>query len=185
MTVLPWVADLGPAGGAGGLLGLVFACGLSGLLLWAAAADLRHRRIPNASCAGIAASWVLFALFGDGPATTSWALLGAAGVFAVSFLLWDRGVLGGGDVKLLTALALWAGGGGLLAPFLLITAVSGGWLAVAWLSARRAGLILPARVAVGLSWAGLPVLPGDPRGLPYGVAIGLGGAWLVGRLFWH
>jgi Flp pilus assembly protein protease CpaA len=85
---------------------------------------------------------------------------------------------------LLSVLALWASSG-LLAPFLLITALLGGWLAIACMSAKRAGLMLPASVAVNLSWAGIPVLPGDTRGLPYGVAIGLVGVWLVGQLFWR
>ena len=99
-------------------------------------------------------------------------------------LVWRLGLLGGGDVKLIGTLGLWAGGE-LLAPFLVLTALLGGGLAVASITARRAGLLLPARVAVGLTWAGLPVLPGDQRGLPYGVAFGLAGAWIVDQLFWY
>jgi prepilin peptidase CpaA len=105
-------------------------------------------------------------------------------VFSVGVLVWRLGLLGGGDVKFIGALGLWTGGE-LLAPFLVLTALLGGGLAVASITARRAGLLLPARVAVGLSWAGLPVLPGDRRGLPYEVAIGMAGIWLVDQLFWH
>jgi prepilin peptidase CpaA len=177
----PWAAGLAPSTSLGDPLNLAFTMGLASMLLWAAAADLRHRRIPNASCGGIAALWPAYLLLAGAPAAA--ALPGAAAVFAAGFLLWRCGVLGGGDVKLVSALALWAGGE-LLAPFLLVTALLGGWLAVASIAARRAGLLLPARVAVGLSWAGLPVLPGDPGGPPYGVAIGWPG-WLVGQLFWH
>lgn len=180
----PWAAGLSPPASLGGPLDVGFTLVLSGLLVWAAAADLHHRRIPNAACAGIATLWPAYVLFGGAPALAWSAVLGAAAVFAVGFLLWRFGVLGGGDVKLLSALSLWAGGG-LLAPFLLITALLGGWLAIACMGAKRVGLMLPARVAVNLSWAGLPVLPGDSRGLPYGVAIGLAGAWLVGQLFWR
>ena len=182
--MLPWAAGLHPPPSLGDPLDWAFTLSLSGLLLWAAVADLRYRRIPNASCGGIAALWPAYLLLGGIPAAAPAALLGATTVFVAGFLLWRQGVLGGGDVKLLSVLSLWAGGG-LLAPFLLTTALSGGWLAVAWLGLRRVGLLMPARVAVGLSWAGLPVLPGDPRGLPYGVAIGLSGAWLVGQLFWR
>ena len=95
-------------------------------------------------------------------------------------------MLGGGDVKLLAALAVWAGTAEAL-RFLLVTALAGGGLALAWLWYCRIGwaALAPLRAAFG----GPAVLSSfDPaaamdRGLPYGVAIAAGGGWLWLRLF--
>lgn len=43
---------------------------------------------------------------------------------------------------------------------------------------------MPIALACALFRAGLPTLPGDDRGLPYGVAISLAGLWLSHRLLW-
>lgn len=105
--------------------------------------------------------------------------LGAwSAVLLLGLFLFARGWMGGGDVKLLVALAPMAGLGGL--PTLLAAiAVSGGLLALALLLAR-AGV---------RGWMGdggphpLVLKAGAP--LPYAVAIALGGgawAWLSGRL---
>jgi prepilin peptidase CpaA len=72
-------------------------------------------------------------------------------------------MLGGGDVKLLAASALWTGSAALL-PFLTATALAGGLLAAVFLVfARRGGR----RVA-----------------LPYGVAIAAGGLLVTGGGLW-
>ena len=165
------------------MLTLSLCAALLTMLLWAAICDFRARRVPNASCVGVAALWPAYLALSDGLPHAAGALLGAAGVFATGFLLWRRGILGGGDVKLLSALALWAGGS-LLLPFLLLTALLGGVLALVWLHARHASLLLPLRVTTGLSRAGLPTLPGDEQSLPYGVAVSFAGIWLTHRLFW-
>ncbi len=154
------------------------------ILAWLTISDLLARRIPNAASMSLVALWMTYAIFTDKMMLNLFDVLMPLAVFGVGVLAWRLGLLGGGDVKLIGALGLWAGDE-LLAPFLVVTALLGGGLAVASMAVRRAGLLLPARLAVGLSWAGLPVLPGDQRGLPYGVAIGLAGAWLVNRLFWH
>jgi len=67
--------------------------------------DLRHMRIPNAL------SWILVALFGMTFFFTDTAdfllhILVAATVFAVSFTAFCFRILGGGDVKILSALVL-------------------------------------------------------------------------------
>jgi prepilin peptidase CpaA len=75
--------------------------------------------------------------------------------------LFSRGLMGGGDVKLLTAATLWAGPG-LTPSLLIVTAVLGGLLTLALLSplALRA-VFAPAAVADAAKR--MPV--------PYGVAI--------------
>lgn len=86
-----------------GLLG-----GLAIALLVAAFTDLRHRRIGNGLNLAVAlaapAYWWASGLDLTGIA---WQLGVAALVFAVSLALFARGSMGGGDVKLLVALALW------------------------------------------------------------------------------
>ena len=80
------------------------------------------------------------------------------------------GLLGGGDVKLLSAASLFAGPAFML-DFLTVTALSGGAMALAML----------AGVSIG---PGIPERDGTLRtrlrsGLPYGPAIAAGGLWVA------
>ncbi|HWT09250.1 MAG TPA: A24 family peptidase, partial [Roseomonas sp.] len=73
------------------------------LLMAAALTDLAWRRIPN----GIAALLALVGLARQGVGGAfGVALLAGALVFLGCLLLWQRGALGGGDVKLLAAASL-------------------------------------------------------------------------------
>ncbi|MGI4879590.1 MAG: A24 family peptidase [Janthinobacterium lividum] len=132
----------------------------------AAYADIRHFEIPDGWSIAIAALFVVFAVIA--PPVEPWWGHVAAGVtvFLIGALLFSRGWLGGGDVKLLAACALWAGFSGL--PLLLLgTAFAGGVLALIAVIGR----IL---AAPGVTYRGLQ--RGGP--LPYAVAI-LGGAILL------
>lgn len=77
--------------------------------LVAAIRDLRFRKIPNRMTAPMCAAGVVYqtAFFGiDG----FWvSLLGFAVGFGILFVLWIIGSAGGGDVKLISALATWLG----------------------------------------------------------------------------
>ena len=66
----------------------------------------------------------------EAPALPPWA---APLVFVAGALLFSRGLIGGGDVKLLTAATLWAGPG-LTPALLIVTALLGGLLTLALLS---------------------------------------------------
>ena len=90
------------------------------------------------------------------------ALLAGMGMFAA-------GWIGGGDAKLFAACGLWLGLSG--APtFLLVTAISGGGLAVLLLNARST--MLKPYLAAAPAWlARLTTQGGD---VPYGVAIAIG-----------
>ncbi len=86
-------------------------------------------------------------------------------VFAVGLIGFARGYVGGGDVKLLTAIAAWTGLARL--PDLLVgTAIAGGILAVVLIAAR----------ASPLAGRG-PRLFTKAAPLPYGVAIAAGALW--------
>ncbi|NIJ27527.1 prepilin peptidase CpaA [Brevundimonas terrae] len=77
-------------------------------------------------------------------------------------------VLGGGDAKLMAASVIWLGVSGVL-PFLAITALAGGALALLLLSARKWGAVLPVVFPEWMKWLLQP--KGD---IPYGVAIAVG-----------
>jgi prepilin peptidase CpaA len=138
------------------------------LLLVAALFDVATMEIPD---------WISIALaLAFAPAAFAAGMtLGAAalhvGVAAVAFVvvlgLFQVGVMGGGDAKLLTAAALWAGPSG--APALLIgVAIAGGALAAVMLCLRR----IAHPHAEGPAF--LNRLLDRQTGLPYAVAIAFG-----------
>jgi prepilin peptidase CpaA len=145
---------------------LVAAIALAG----AAFADIRHLLIPDRFALTIIAAFAVAAI-GRPWDETGLAVLTGAAVFGGGAMMFARGWLGGGDVKLLAAVALWAGPGGL--PGLLQwTAFAGAVLsAVTLLRLRR-------RTPRG--WALQAPLAAP---MPFGVAIAAGGlAMFAARL---
>jgi prepilin peptidase CpaA len=116
--------------GSGSLVQLVLVGTLSALLIWAAASDLQRYVIPNRICAALVILYPGYAV-----ALPPFELLTACGiaasVLAIGAGLFSFGIIGGGDVKLLAATSLWAGGS-YFVPFLLVTAAAGGVLALWW-----------------------------------------------------
>ena len=141
--------------------GLLIALAIA--LVTAALTDIRRRQIDNWLNLGIALGAPLFwwssglSLWPDvamqvGVACAAFAFLAAMFAF---------GLMGGGDVKLLTALALWIQPV-LFLQLLFVMAVSGGILCVvlgSWHVMRRQK---------------------DKLAIPYGVAIAIGGLWVLG-----
>jgi prepilin peptidase CpaA len=147
---------------------ILWLSGYGGLLLTAVLTDIRWLRIPNliplllvGLFVVVAALSVLTARPVDWPSH----LLAGGIVFAAGIGLFAWGKIGGGDVKLLTAVALWHGLG-LLPGLLLWTALLGGVLGLGFLFLRKSGLaaVLTAR---GVS----SVVLEDGAGIPYAVAI--------------
>jgi prepilin peptidase CpaA len=145
-----------------------------GLLAVVAYSDLRTRRIPNELCLGIAVlGLVRIALAGDALAA-AYSLATAMAVFSVAILLFRRGAIGGGDVKLATAMALLLDHHEVFG-FLVLMSVCGGVLALAILAGEMV------RYRVVRTWRGPPriargaTLPSRPT-VPYGVAIAAAGA---------
>jgi prepilin peptidase CpaA len=142
---------------------------LLGIALFVAAAygDIKSLRIPNKLAITVAVVGV-FRLFAIGDPSAALYTVGASAiVFIVTFLLFWRGILGGGDVKLLSATVLLIGYRDLFS-FLLIMSICGALVSFVvlfihrclplWLGPRLAVLVPRARLAV-----------------PYGVAIASAG----------
>ncbi len=133
--------------------------------------DLTRRKIPNALPLAIiviaALKWI-----GVGQVSTAlWALLAAVVVFVVTLLVFWRGWMGGGDVKLLTATSLLMGADDTY-PFLLYTALMGGVVAVVIFIRTR--LARRAVVETASVPPDSPASAATMAGVPYGVAIAVG-----------
>jgi prepilin peptidase CpaA len=153
---------------------LVWLTGFTGLMVAAAIVDFRRLMIPNPLIGGLCVLWLLDLETASDVSLTAVlsTIAGAAAVFFVGAVLFSRGLIGGGDVKLLAAATLWAGVGA-LPPLLLLTGLIGGLLALLFLSPLGAR-ITAARYAGLQHVAGrAPRLRGTP--VPYGVAIAIAG----------
>jgi prepilin peptidase CpaA len=100
------------------------------LMIVAAMTDVTSFRIPNWLTATIAILFVPMAYATGMPLLDfGWHLAGGAILFVIGYLLFAVGVFGGGDAKLMAAAGLWFGTD-LTVPFLLMTAIAGGALAI-------------------------------------------------------
>jgi prepilin peptidase CpaA len=138
------------------------------LMLLAAIEDLRRLVIPNALTLSLCVLWPLHALTASTLLSAAAALGCAVLVFLVGALLFSRGYIGGGDVKLLAVAVLWAGPSGAV-PVLLLTGVLGGMLALFLLIPPAAHLATLARAKLGPDEA--VVKSGMTTPVPYGIAI--------------
>ncbi len=146
------------------------------LLTWAAVSDYYRYLIPNAISVAVAALFFAHAIAG-GPAV-DWVggLLTGGAVFAVGITMFVFRLVGGGDVKLLSALSLWAGPA-LIVDVLLITALAGGLLSLSMMTTLHLYRPGPAE-----TMAALPRFSTRKQYVPYGIAIAAGGFYLGARL---
>jgi prepilin peptidase CpaA len=150
----------------------------AGALGWAAISDVRRYVIPNSVSVIVALAFGLTACFLPTKACHDFlfgGLLTSLAVFLSGVAFFARGWMGGGDVKLLTAMALWAGPA-YLSPFALVTTLAGALVAIAMLSPLRRYLPPPTKEALELT-APLGAPPRQP--MPFGVAIAVGGAYVL------
>ncbi len=150
------------------------------LLVWAAISDIRSFIIPNKLCLAVAGLYPLYVFSAAQPPDWPFAAAMAFGVFIVGAGLFAFNLIGGGDVKLLAAVLLWAG------PeygvtFLVLTVLFGGALAVVMLFWGKMLQFTP------FLWrlVGPPVVTdghASKQSMPYGVAISFGGLFVAGAL---
>ena len=134
----------------------------------ASISDIRDRRIPNWTVLAIAILFVPWAFLG-GVNTIPSALEASLIAFLISCPLYFFRVIGAGDSKLLTVVALFVGLGQLL-HFLVLVVLVGGVIAAGSLLSR------PTRAFVMFQVRG----KGDyGRGIPYGVAIAIAAVCVI------
>lgn len=158
---------------------------LATTLVWAAVNDALWYRIPNVVPLAIVALYPIYLVI-DHRAVESahWALLTAITVFLIGFVMFSRGAMGGGDVKLLTAVALWAGPT-YFPTLVLTTAIAGGVLALAVIVASHNPYLEVATFHLRAAM-GLPSAPKSAKGgrtIPYGIAIAIGGLLVCAQLY--
>ncbi len=149
------------------------------LLLYVAAIDIATRLIHNEICLTLALLGIVSRI--AAPTHIIESLVGATILFLLLIVIYERGWIGGGDVKLLAALAIGLPLTGLV-QLLTVTALAGAVLAAAHLMMRLlpypgtspAGSSLLRRVCAVERWRNLRRAP-----LPYGAAIACGGIWTL------
>jgi prepilin peptidase CpaA len=153
------------------------------LLLMAAWRDIASRLVPNWISIALALAGAAARLTA-GPAALAISITIAVGIFLILLMAHSYSVLGGADVKLLTAISIGLPPIGVVFLFA-TTALAGGALALAHLMMRRlppprnapTGASILHRIYVAERWR---VLRHGP--LPYAVAIACGGIWTVAKL---
>ena len=149
------------------------------LVIAAAIGDLLTMRIPNWLNGVVALSVLPMAVLAGMPFDVAqWHLLAGAVMLVFGFGLFARGYVGGGDAKLLAAAGLWIGWTSLL-PFLLITTLAGGVLAIV---CKLWQLIRSEQEVRDFAW--LRRAMRTNLELPYGIAIAAGAVWVYSGTWW-
>lgn len=149
-----------------GALSWFFIALLAAAMVVAAVGDWRTRIIPNwlngtIALLAIPFWWSIGLSLWPGVALQIGLAAAVFGLFAIAFRF---GAMGGGDVKMAAALALWLPFGGVV-KLLAVMSIAGGILTVAMLAAHR-----------------MAKAEGQPE-IPYGIAIAFGGFWVLGERF--
>lgn len=145
----------------------------------AARQDLITRQVPDWTV-GVLAAVGLLARGVDGPRQLMFSVAGAAVLFGILLVIYARRAIGGGDVKLATAIALG------LAPlamlhFVVATVLAGGVLGLLYLPVRQRRPVRPAGAGAGIAsrlWA-IERWRARRRGIPYAIAIGIGASCVL------
>jgi prepilin peptidase CpaA len=149
------------------------------LVVVAAAHDFLTLRIPNWLNLVIALAFFPLTMMRGMPGEAMlWHCLTGVVILSVGFGLFSRGFIGGGDAKLLAAAGLWFGWPD-AGPFLVLTTLAGGVLAIAY----KIGFMFKVEQEVrDIGWAKrwLNVNPD----LPYGIAIAAGAILYFPSTWW-
>lgn len=152
---------------------------LPGAVAFAAAMDLFTLTIPNRVCAILALAFFPLAwLAGLELSDIAYHLGAGLAVLCIGILLFIPGWFGGGDAKLMAAIALWVGFHD-LALYFVYVALAGGMLATVF-SAMRA-VPLP-RPLLCEAWAWRLHRPDG--GIPYGIALAAGALAVFPQTVW-
>ena len=157
------------------------------LMIVAALSDVASLRIPNWLTGLTAALFFPMAYLTGMPLFEfGWHLLAGAILFFVGYMIFAVGFFGGGDAKLMAAAGLWFGTSQTM-PFLILTAMAGGAMAI--------GYGLWAVFVMMLDFHVGDKADGTPRGfiarlkkvmpqLPYGLALAVGAIIAFPQTWW-
>lgn len=163
----------------------------AGLMIWAAISDIRFYILSNKLCISVALLYPVFIIslyLGGSPpsfAYLGWSVGIAFGIFAFLVALFAFGLLGGGDVKLIPGVALWAGPA-LTLKFLLITTLCGGLVAILIISFRYIKKYLTKDKSsenINFSMSQSSQSQNEENNIPYGIGISAGGLYVAVELF--
>jgi prepilin peptidase CpaA len=139
-------------------------------MIAAAVSDLFTMTISNKVSIGLVVGFLLLAaISGMDAKTIGMNLLAGAAMLAVSFALFAKGWIGGGDAKLFAATVVWMGWSNLL-EYTLVACIFGGALTILMLALRS--IPMPAAL-VKRDWFNR--LHALENGVPYGLALAAGG----------
>jgi prepilin peptidase CpaA len=140
-------------------------------MAFAAISDLLSMTIANRVSIILVATFAIVAPL-TGMAWSAYGLHLAAGaiVLAVTFVLFAIGGMGGGDAKLLAATSVWMGLGIPLVEYLVYASMAGGLLTLLVLCYRKS--MFPMLLGNNMF---LRHFAEDQKGVPYGIALGIGG----------
>lgn len=142
-------------------------------LLWLAVVDVRTRRLPTKAVLLIGGLFFIDAVVVNMSGRDFlFHLLLSAAVFVACAGLFAAKMLGGGDAKLATVVFLWAGPV-LGMPALMLISVTGTLVAIVSLLTKRMNPNQHLRIMRALA------LFSGTRGVPYGVALALGGGSVI------
>jgi prepilin peptidase CpaA len=152
-----------------------------GLLIVTAWRDVVTRSIPNTIALLLVATGAIARIVDGGPSALAVSAATALLLFVLLVVTYSRGFIGGGDVKIMTALAVG------LSPldcyrFVIATTIAGGFLGIGYfvLSRRPAGIRERRRTCVLARVVAVEVWRIRRRWpLPYGVAIAAGGTFVL------
>ncbi len=151
---------------------------MMGLVVAAAIGDIKTYRIPNAVSFALLALYPFFVITAPYNVAPLASLGVMAIVLALGFAVFSLRMVGGGDVKLLTALTLFAGPM-LVMDVVFVVAVAGGAIAVVMMSERTRFVLASAFDQVGSHTLRNAVMA---DAIPYGLAIAAGAVFLALRL---
>ena len=146
-------------------------------VIWAAVSDIRSFIIPNECSLVLLALYGIFAFVSLSSDQVLSALFVGGIAFSIAFTLYAFGQLGGGDVKLISVLAIWAGPS-LISEFIFVMAIAGGFMAVVMLS-RLKFSFAEILNRLGQAAAAKNILANK---MPYGVAIASGGGVVLAQM---
>lgn len=161
------------------------------LMIWAAISDFKNYILSNRLCLSVTSLYFLFiaALYLTGTPPTlaylGYSIAIAIGVFVFLLALFAYGYIGGGDVKLIPAVLLWAGPAFSL-KFILITTLFGGIVAILTICCRYLKSYLSKLKSsenINFSMQQSSELVNNDNNIPYGIGISAGGLYVAYQLY--